>query len=236
MSWPKDPIIHIIAGEVDENALHDEIAVLDNNYSKDHPEAYIVATGPEAGNHILPNTHGDGIWEWREVVIVPAYILEHLRISFQGVKLPDTQQAALQEVISCIPTTPTPLQEAVAKTKETAVSAPDGTTESAWLAALLTCLAETAANPGWSKPLIEMAATAARWAQLLSPGLNTLNAAATRAEKTPTYMRLADLTSLLEKIADDIDNCMGHSSIHEHLEDLTRYTLNWAAYLIEHNK
>lgn len=230
MTWPASKLIRITTGSYSGDEIKDVLAARDSDGD------YIIIEGIRIGDILIRGVQGDEIAEWDDIALVPAHALNHLRLTFQGVKLPATQQAALQEVISYTPTTPTPLQEAVAKTKEAAASTPDGTMKGAWLAILLTCLAETAANPGWSKPLIEMTATAARWAQLLSPGLDTLNAAAARAEKTPTYMSLANLASLLEKIADDIDNCMGDSSIREHLEDLARYTLNWAAYLIEHNK
>lgn len=46
----------------------------------------------------------DSIDEWEEVTAVPTAALKHLRDVFLGVGLPFTQFAALQQVVSCLPT------------------------------------------------------------------------------------------------------------------------------------
>ena len=72
-------MIHIIAGEVGGHLLENEVAVLDHEYDDEHRDVYVVATGEQVGEPILPDTTGDAIWEREEVPIIPTDDLRALK-------------------------------------------------------------------------------------------------------------------------------------------------------------
>lgn len=100
--WPTEPLIHITAGEVDGHPIRNALAKHEPHYSDDHPETYVIATGPQIGEPIIRGHEGDGIWEWTEVIPIPAYAIELLAAAFAYTNLPQTQAAALQAVTSYI--------------------------------------------------------------------------------------------------------------------------------------
>ena len=107
MTWPTSKLIRITKGSRDGCEIHGVLAV------RGPGSDYFIIEGPCCGGIIIYETPGDDITEWNDIALVPAHALNHLRTTFQGVKLPATQQAALQEVISYPPVhKPTPLEKA----------------------------------------------------------------------------------------------------------------------------
>ena len=101
-TWPAEPFIHITAGEVDGHPIRNALAKHEPHYSDDHPETYVIATGPQTGEPIIRGYEGDGIWEWMEVIPIPAHTIELLAAAFAYTNLPQTQAAALQAVTSYV--------------------------------------------------------------------------------------------------------------------------------------
>ena len=101
-TWPTEPLIRIDAGEVDGNPIRNALAKHEPHYSGDHPETYVIATGPQTGDPIIRGHEGDGIWEWTEVIPTPAHTIELLAAAFFDTNLPRPQSAALQAVTSYI--------------------------------------------------------------------------------------------------------------------------------------
>lgn len=101
-NWPTEPLIHIIAGEVDGHPIRSALAKHEPHYSDDHPETYVVATGPQIGEPIIRGYEGDGIWEWMEVIPIPAHTIELLAAAFTDTNLQSPQAAALQAITSYI--------------------------------------------------------------------------------------------------------------------------------------
>lgn len=79
MHQPPSDMIRVIAGEVGGHPLENEFAALEKDYLDEYPEVYVVITGEQTGEPILPDTPGDGIWEWEEVTVIPTDSVNALR-------------------------------------------------------------------------------------------------------------------------------------------------------------
>lgn len=107
MTWPTSKLIRITAGTRGGNKIDGPLAV------RACDGDYFTVEVPHNGGIVIREIPGDEITKWEDNVPAPVNAINHLRTTFQGVKLPDAQQAALQEVISYLPAhKPTPLEKA----------------------------------------------------------------------------------------------------------------------------
>lgn len=97
MTWPTSKFIHMTEATLDGNAISPATAL------RCRGGGYRLVDGPYEGVLIHPDRPGDTITEWEEQTIIPVGTLETLRIAFQGVKLGNFANGALQRVISHIP-------------------------------------------------------------------------------------------------------------------------------------
>lgn len=102
MAWPTEPLIHIISGECEGNPIENALAKRQPGFSDEHPDTYVIATGPHSGEPIAKGWEGDGIWEWYSVTTVPTHTIKLLQAAFANANLPQPQAAALQAITSCV--------------------------------------------------------------------------------------------------------------------------------------
>lgn len=178
---------------------------------------------------------GDRIYEWEEVTAVPTAALKHLRDVFLGVELPLTQFAAIQQVVSHLPAdTPSALDQAVTRVKETKTVAPrlaDFDPEGR-LALLLGDLATLQAATHQVPPLISIVRVCTEWVDLIAPGGDALSEVKARAESDPEWGGFTIMASFAGDVAVGIDEGMSDGPMNDLLA-IAQYALAWAAQIIE---
>ena len=93
-NWPDKPLIRVIHGRDADRPKDGVIAIRSN----------ITGAYRGEGCSFDREYPMDSIDEWEEATAVPTAALKHLRDVFLGVELPFTQFAALQQVVSHLPT------------------------------------------------------------------------------------------------------------------------------------
>ena len=105
--WPTSKIIHVTRALIDGIEVGNAFAVRDSDGD------YFLIDGKYEGTFVTRSSLTRKIIQWDDTIPIPADTINALRTSFQGVKLPAAQQAALQEAISYLPAhKPTPLEKA----------------------------------------------------------------------------------------------------------------------------
>ena len=99
-TWPTAPLTTILEGECEGNPIGNALAKHEPNYSDRHQDTYVITTGPHAGESIAKGWETDGIWEWEEVVVIPADVIKLLEAAFANTGLTLPQATALQATIS----------------------------------------------------------------------------------------------------------------------------------------
>lgn len=100
MRQPSGDMIRVIAGQVYDHLIENEIAILDRDYNDEYRNVYVVATGEQLGEPIFPDTTGDAIWEWEEVSIVPTDDLRALKKASDSGNTTETARLAAYIVSS----------------------------------------------------------------------------------------------------------------------------------------
>ena len=96
MTWPTEPLIHIISGECDGNHIENALAKHEPDYGPDYLDTYVIATGPYAGESITKGWEFDGIWEWYPVTTIPPEVGSQLHEAFYDNIMTDQQKEAFQ--------------------------------------------------------------------------------------------------------------------------------------------
>lgn len=94
--WPTEPLVHITAGEVDEYPIRNALAKHEPHYSDEHPETYVIATGPQAGEPVVQGVEGDSIAEWYPVTIIPTEVIDKLHAAFYDINMTEQQSEAFR--------------------------------------------------------------------------------------------------------------------------------------------
>ena len=222
--WPDKPLIRIIRGEMSGKPITNKIA------ARTEKGNFAIA------NRLCVNNYdGDRIYEWEEVTAVPTAALKHLRDVFLGVELPLTQFAAIQQVVSHLTAdTPSPLDRAVTRVKETKTVAPrlaDFDPEGR-LALLLGDLATLQAATHQVPPLISIVRVCTEWVDLIAPGGDALSEVKARAESDPEWGGFTIMASFAGDVAVGIDEGMSDGPMNDLLA-IAQYALAWAAQIIE---
>ena len=222
--WPDKPLIRIIRGEMSGKPITNKIA------ARTEKGNFAIA------NRLCVNNYdGDRIYEWEEVTAVPTAALKHLRDVFLGIKLPLTQFAAIQQVVSHLTAdTPSPLDRAVTRVKETKTVAPrlaDFDPEGR-LALLLGDLATLQAATHQVPPLISIVRVCTEWVDLIAPGGDALSEVKARAESDPEWGGFTIMASFAGDVAVGIDEGMSDGPMNDLLA-IAQYALAWAAQIIE---
>lgn len=96
MTWPTEPLIHIIEGECEGDHIENALAIREPDYSDDHSNTYVIATGPYAGEFIAKGWEFDGIWEWYPVTTIPTQLINQLHEAFYDTNMNEQQKEAFQ--------------------------------------------------------------------------------------------------------------------------------------------
>lgn len=96
MTWPTEPLIHIIEGECEGNYIENALAKHEPDCDPDYPDTYVIATGPYAGEPIMKGSEFDGIWEWHSVTTIPTQVINQLHEAFYDTNMTDQQREAFQ--------------------------------------------------------------------------------------------------------------------------------------------